>query len=140
MVALALFDVVSSSGDGAVRLAAIAAELVQSAIEEIRHIEKLDEGLAPSDPSHFDRQTIALLRGMYEEWAMDAEALLERIARLEQTGSSIPASDLLRDAHGRTRAMLAISLDELEEGHRAAITGKGIPIEEVRRELRLGIH
>lgn len=47
--------------------------------------------------------------------------LLERIARLERSGNSIAALDVLRNAHGRTRAMLAISLDQLEEGHRAAV-------------------
>jgi hypothetical protein len=140
MVALPLLDVVLSSDDGPARSANVAAELVQSALDEIRHIENLDESLSPSDPSGFDRQTIAALRGMYEEWVTAAEALLDRIARLEHTGASIPSSNALRDARGRTRAMLSLTLDQLEEGHRAAVAGKSIPIEEVRRELRVGTH
>ena len=140
MVALPLFDMVLSSHANPGRAAGIAAELVQSALEDFRHIQNLDEGLAPADPSQFDRQTIALLRGMYEEWTRLAEALLERVDRLEKRGAPVAASDALRDAHGRTRAMLSISLERLEQGHRAAVEGKGIPIEEVRRELRLGTH
>jgi hypothetical protein len=54
MVALPLFDVVLSSDDGTTRSAKVAAELVQSALEEIRHIENLDESLAPAEPSDLD--------------------------------------------------------------------------------------
>ena len=140
MVALPLFDVLLSFNESPARSGTMAAELVQSALEDIRHIQNIDEGLAPSDPSHFDRQTIALVRGMYEAWVRAAEALLERIDRLEQSGTTVAASNSLRDAHGRTRAMLSLSLDQLEEGHRAAVGGKGIPIAEVRRELRVGTH
>jgi hypothetical protein len=140
MVALPLFDVVLSFNQSPARSAAVAGELAKSALEDIQHVENLDEGLAPSDPSQFDRQTIALLRSMYEEWVRAAEALLERIDRLERAGTSVAGSNALRDAHGRTRAMLSLSLDQLEEGHRAAITGRGIPIQEVRRELRVGTH
>lgn len=71
MVALPLFDVVLSFNQSPARSAAVADELAKSALDDIHHIENLDEGLAPSDPS---------------------------------------------------------------------ITGRGIPIEEVRRELRVGTH
>lgn len=140
MVALPLFDIVLSFNESPARPAAVAAELVQSALEGIRHIGKLDEELAPADPSDFDRQTIALLRGMYEEWVRATEVLLERVDRFERSGTFVAESNGLRDAHGRTRAMLSISLDRLQEGHEAAVTGKGIPIQEIRRELRVGTH
>lgn len=139
MVALPLLDIVLSFHEGD-RSARVAAELVQSALEELRHIENLDESLAPADPSNFDRQIIAILRGMYEDWARTTEGLLERVARIEHCGTPVAAADALRDAHGRTRAMLSISLDRLEQGHRAALKGQGVSIEEVRRELRVGTH
>lgn len=140
MVALPLFDIVLSSEESPHRSARVATELVQSALGELQHIENLDESLAPDEPSHFDRQTIAILRGMYEEWARTTEGLLERINKLEQHGTLVPASDALRDAHGRTRAMLSISLDRLEQGHRAAVEGRSTSIQEVRRGLRVGTH
>jgi len=139
MVALPLFDVVLSSGQEPQRSAKVAAELIQSALGEIRHVQNLDESLAPQDPAHFDRQTVALLRGMYEDWARQAEGLLERIAPLERRCGPIEGAQALRDAHGRTRAMLSIPLDRLERAHKDAVEGRTSPVEEVRRELRLRI-
>src|SRR5438067_8581014 len=134
MVALPLFDAVLSERQPE-RSAKVAAELIRSALGEIRHIENLDESLAPGDPSQFDRQTVALLRGMYEEWARQAEALLDRVAPLERAGP-IAGAEALRDAQGRTWAMLSIPLDRLERSHKDAVEGRTIPVEEVRRELR----
>jgi hypothetical protein len=140
MVALPLFDVVLSSERGRYRSSSVGAELVQSALSDIRHIEKLDESLAPADPSDFDRQTIALVRGMYEDWARQAEGLLERLARLEKSGQRVSGDDELQRAYGRTRAMLSIPLDQLESSHKDAVGGRAAPIEEVRRELRIANH
>ena len=138
MVALPLFDAVLSERQPE-RSAKVAAELIRSALSEIRHIENLDEKLAPADSTQFDRRTVALLRGMYEEWARQAEELLDRVGPLERTGP-IAGAEELRNAHGRTRALLSIPLDRLERSHKDAVQGRTVPAEEVRRELRLGIH
>jgi|SRR6185437_8718137 len=139
MLALPLFDVILSRDAGIERSTKVAAELIESALGEIRHIENLDESLAPSDATEYDRQTVALVRGMYEEWARSVEGLLDRIDRLEHRHGSLPGADALRDAHGRTCAMLNISLERLERDYHLA-QSPGVPIEEVRRELRLGTH
>jgi hypothetical protein len=139
MVALPLFDVILSAKDGPDRSQLVASELVQSALDEIRHIEKVDESLAPGESSKFDRQTVALVRGMYEDWSRAADALLDRVTRLERHSRAIPGAESLRDAQGRVRAMLSVSLDRLEEDHLDADGIRGIPIEEVRSELRLGV-
>jgi len=140
MVALPLLDVVLSSDSDRHKSEEVAAELIQAALNDIRHIERLDENLAPADPTDFDRQTVAIMRGMYDDWARQTEGLLDRIAPLERTGRLIAGSDELRHAHGRTRAMLSISMERLERGHRDAVAGRAIPIEEVRRGLRSGTH
>lgn len=140
MVALALFDMLLSSEQPPERSARVAAELIQSALSELGHIQNLDESLAAGDAPQFDRQTVALLRGMYEEWAHQTEALLDRVAQLERGSRTIVGAEALRDAHGRTRAMLSIPLDRLERSHGEAIAGRTVSAEEVRRELRLGIH
>jgi len=62
MVALSLLDVVLSGADGADRSVKVVVEVIQSALNEIRHIERLDESLAPADPSNFDRPTVSLVR------------------------------------------------------------------------------
>lgn len=138
MVAIPLLDMVLSDTHPE-RSAKVAAEMVRSALDEIHHIEKLDESLAPGEPDRFDRRTVALLRGMYEEWARQAEGLLERVARIAAQ-EPIAGAEALRDSIGRTRAMLSIPLDRIELAHRAAVEGRGIPAEEVRRGVRVGVH
>ena len=138
MVAPAFFDAVFPDGQRSERSARIAGELVQASLSQISHLRRLDESLAPADPKAFDRRTIALLREMYELWAQDAEALLKQLEAVQRRRVSIPGIEDLKDAHGRTRAMLSISLDDLERGHRDAVAGRTTPIGEVRRELRSG--
>ena len=140
MVALPLFDLVLCSDDDANRAARVAEQLIESTLSELGQIEKIDESLAPVECRQFDRQAIALLRGMYERWATDAEALLDRVGRLETRFGRIIPAEALRDAHGRTRAMLSVSLDDLEVGHKDAAGGRTVPAEEVRRELRARTH
>jgi proline dehydrogenase len=139
MVALPLLDIVLSTSGEQDRSRRVASELVRSALDQIRHIESLDESLAPADGAPFDKQTVALVRKMYEDWARDVEGLLERIDPMEQQSGRVQSVDQLRHAHDRTRAMLSISLKELEQSHHDAIYGSRIPIKEVRRELRLGV-
>ena len=140
MVASAFFDLVLPDGEQPDRAKRIATELLQSSLSEITHIECLDESLAPSDPASFDRRTIALLRDIYETWAKQAESLITHLSKIERLHGPLPGVDDLKRAHGRTRAMLSISLDALERGHRDAVAGRTTPIAEVRRELRLGTH
>jgi hypothetical protein len=139
MVALPLFDIVLSSSANRGRSADIAAQLVNSALGDLDQIEKLDESLAPEDPFSFDRQMAALVRGMYERWAQDAESLLERVGRVEKQIGAVAAAQRLRNAHGRTRAMLSISLEQVERGLQDVAKGRTMPMEEVRRELRLRV-
>jgi len=140
MVALPLLDVVLCSSGSADRWGPLAMQLIDSALDELRQIEKLDQSLAPQDPLDFDRQTAALIREMYERWVGEAELLLQRVARVESSRGRIASAQLLRDAVGRTRAMLSISLDAMEESRRQVREGRLIPVEEVRRELRAKVH
>lgn len=143
MVALPLFDVVVSSGkgpggSGSNRAALLAAQLVESALSEVRQIEKIDESVAPDDPLEFDRQTAMMIRGMYEEWVSQAQRLLDRIRTVEGLAEKIP--DSLRNTIGRIRAMLSVPIDHMEESRRQAKDGRLIPVENIRRELRAKIH
>jgi hypothetical protein len=140
MVALPLFDVVLSSQRAADRSGPLAAELIESALGELERIERIDQSLAPPDPARFDRPSMALIRGMYESWASDVDALLDRIRQVERRFGKLDSAERLRDAQGRTRAMLAISLDDMEEARRQIVSGKLHSLEEVRRDLGLGVH
>jgi predicted transcriptional regulator len=137
MVALPLFDVVLSSGQSQAQWPIVAAQLVQSALADLGQLEELDDSLSSENPFRFDRPTATLIRGMYERWAQDTESLLERIARVERRSGRVSGAEFLRDAHGKTRARLSISLEQIERGLKDVAEGRTIPVDEVRRELRL---
>ena len=143
MSALPLFDSIllraagkATAGD---RVARFAGQLVRSAMNELADIESLDRGLAQPDGEGFDPQTAVLLRGMYEEWARDADAVLERVAKLERMGIPVTGAEELRDAQGRLRAMLRVSIEDVEGGRRQFRQGRVWTREEIRGELGLGL-
>src|SRR4051794_7852303 len=82
----------------------VASQLIASAFVEIEQISKLDSTLIPDSKAAMHRPTVALVRGMYEEWARQAELLLERIERLQRRTGKIEGYERLTDEHGRTRA------------------------------------
>lgn len=136
MVALPVFDAVLS-GQGLEKSGQVAAQLVRSALAELSEIQKLEESVAPKDPLAFDRQTAGLIRGLYEAWARGADELLGRVSMVERNCGAVADAEALRDALGRTRAMLSVSLDQVERGLRDIAEGRTVAAEEVRRELRL---
>lgn len=137
MTALSLFDVVLVSAD-ANRAARLAEPMIEAAIGELKSIEAMDTCLASPDPAQFDRQTATLLRGMYEVWARDTTAVLDRVLRLRRAGQEFPRLNELRDAQGRVLAMLDVTLEDIDDGRRQFETGRTYSREEVRTELRLG--
>lgn len=80
-------------------------------MSDVEQIEALDGCMTPSEPTQFDRQTATLLREMYESWARDADAVLDRTARLRRLSRQVAGANELRDAAGRVRAMLQVTLD-----------------------------
>jgi hypothetical protein len=140
MAALPLFDAVLSAGVSVERPARVAAQVIEAALSDLQQIEKLDASVAPDDPSQFDLRTASALRQMYEQWARDAQLLLERVEHLQLQSGRVALADALRRAHGRTRARLSVSLEDMEESLRDLREGRTVPIEEVRRELRLRVH
>src|SRR5665213_1592144 len=128
MTALSLFDLTAlaaqsqepssaSARETSARLVKVAESMVASAIEEFQRVRALDETFAPSKEGAvedlIDRETAVVLRSMYEECAREAERVLVRVRRIERLGNKIQDAQLLRDWHGRTLAMLSISLDEI---------------------------
>lgn len=139
MVSLSLLDVVISDA-AAERSSAVAAQLVQSALSEYDRIKQLDGELAPRSNAEHDRHTAVLIRGMYEDWARQADALLDRVTRVQKRFGPVADSEKLGDMYGRTRAMLSVTLEQIERARRDVAEGRTIPMEEVRRELRLRTH
>jgi hypothetical protein len=147
MSALPLFDSVLLAATGNApatgpvkdRVAYFCAQLVRSALTDLAEIESLDKGLAPSDGDPFDPQSAVLLRGMYEQWTRDADAVLERVAKVERMGVAVAAAEELRDAQGRLLAMIQVTLDDVEKGRRLFRQGRTWTREEIRGELGLGV-
>ena len=120
------------------QLALLAEQLIRSALTDVAEIEALDAALAPQDPDAFDAQAAVLLRGMYEQWTRDADAVLERVAKVQRMGLTVSGVQQLRDVHGRLLAMLQVALEDIAEGRRQFRQGPTWTGQEVRHELGLG--
>jgi DNA-binding transcriptional regulator YbjK len=155
MTALSLFDVTAlavqsqepesaSAREATARWMKVAESMVASAIEEFEKIRALDEVFAPltddADEDVFDRETAIVLRGMYEENACEAERILARVQRVERLGNTVKNSEVLRQWHRRTRAMLSISLDEIARSLQDVKQGRVISGTQVRNELHARLH
>ena len=147
MSGLSIFDVLlHSSTDGASspttsdagRMAQLAEQLVDSSLNDYEELERLDRFLAPRDEAQWDLHVAALLRGMYEQWAREAEGVLERVVQVSRLGGKVEKASELRNSHGRVRAMLSIALQEIAEARQQLKDGRSRTLGEVRRELRLG--
>src|SRR4051812_3554164 len=110
MSALPLFDIVLAARRGqgpwaaanTERLVRLTERLIRSALVELQQIEALDACLAAPDSTPFDEQAATLLRGIYDQWARDVDAVLDRVTSAQRLGVSVaPALEELRDAQGR---------------------------------------
>jgi hypothetical protein len=147
MSALLLFDFAFSAGQAADaapqqhadRLARLAEQLVAASLGELAAVSGLDASLAPRGPGEFDRQAAVLLRGMYEQWSRDADAVIERAGRVARLGRDVPRLTELRDEQGRVLAMLKSSIEDIEQARRQVRAGPTFTTREVRDALRAGV-
>jgi hypothetical protein len=140
MIALPLLDFAMSAPERIDAARTISAHFIESILADLGWIKKIDATLIPNSKAGLERPLAALVRGLYEDWARQAEGLLDRVEQLQARSKPIGGYESLRDAHGRTRAMLSISLEDMEQARRDLIEGRTVPAEEVRRELRVGVH
>jgi len=146
MSALSLFDFAFSVGptdpapqQHAERLARLAEQLVAASLGELGAVRGLEASLAPRGPGEFDRQAAVLLRGMYEQWSRDSDAVIERAGRVGRLGREVPRLEELRDEQGRVLAMLKSPLDDIEHARRQRGTAPTYTAQEVRDALRAGV-
>lgn len=120
--------------DGAPQRRTLAERLIQWSIDEYKRLRNLDDlPPHPRDPAR--RQMFVLMHKAYDEWATDAEAILERVAPMRGDGP-IAGWTELEDAVGRTRARLSVTLDDLDKAEEQIRNGQVISLEEVKHELR----
>jgi hypothetical protein len=145
MSGLSLFDALlgsaedgggSASSGSLERMQHMAERLIEGVKTDLKELETLDSDLATSDPEKFDMQVAAILRGMYDQWAREAEGVLERVSLVKRMGGKVGGAEELRDQHGRVRAMLSVTLKDLAEARRQLQQGRTHSLEEVRRVIR----
>jgi hypothetical protein len=152
MTPVQILDVLGPFGNGPAaddpRLGPCVDVLVASLLGEIRLIRELDGKLGgpvprkgalstpdPAAPPEFDRPAAEFLRRLYEEWAVRAGELLDRISGLYPRGAITNGLDELFHEHGRVMAMLSVPLDDLFSSLAQARRGRGLTLGEVRELL-----
>jgi hypothetical protein len=143
MTALSLFDVLVSrqGGRGAPDLSGFAAQLVQSALADLQRIGEYERqyGAAATGDAEFQRQLTRSVYDLYSDWARDAEQILVRVGELTSAGTVVAEARELVDAHGRVRARLSVTPQQVADAQRQVREGRTIPASELRDELRARI-
>jgi hypothetical protein len=116
-----------------------AEQSVRQLLDEYERIHTIDlrAGRDRGENGVFDRELAMALESAYEDWGYKVEALLKRVDRLAHRGAAIAGADSLRGHYGRTKAMLSVTLDELDAAKAEADRGEVISGEDLRRELQL---
>lgn len=117
-------------------LAARAEQLIDFELAEYQRIVDLDLGMGRLSLRFTDPQGATAMRGLYQQWAGQAEELLRRVRGYGLSGRLGARIEELERATGRTLAMLSISLQSLSDAQEQFKKGETFSLEEVRRELR----
>jgi len=140
---LALLDVIAKSATtydnepSAELELRLANELVAAAVDEMKHIEALDEcGPTRKRRRIYVGETEAAMRSIYERWLEPAWTLLRRAREIVAYGRRIELLEELESAVLLARGLLMMTVAELEAAEEDVRRGNVVSIEEVRRELR----
>jgi phage/plasmid-associated DNA primase len=141
MTAVPLFDILAhsqgSDADGP-RLAQLAEKLVESALADWQRVLDYEQQFSsaelatPALESQFNQSIYRI----YQEWAADAEQILQRTRSLAARGYPVENGRALEDAHGRVGARLKLTPQMLARATEQVRRGETTPIEELRNELR----
>jgi len=129
-----------ASGEFRAHAAKLAAVLVDSLLAEYAGLRQLDEFLYPDREHRPERRVAQSLHAAWRQWADSAGLLLDRLGRLNRAGERFSRQEQLADAHGRTMAMLQITLERNDRACDQVKRGELVSVEEVRRELRAEAH
>lgn len=121
------------SGD----LTRLAGQLVASSIQTGRMLRELRGRLFPVDGGAEAAGVAFALRAELQQWAQEAQAVLERAADLRRAGQAISGTRELGDLIGATLAMLQITPEAHARALEQVRRGETTPLDEVRRELQL---
>lgn len=72
----------------------------------------------------------------YQKWSAEATKVLEQTRKLAAAGQSIAQAEELEQAYARMQARLKLTPDMFERAMAQSRRGEGIPMKELRDELR----
>lgn len=122
--------------DESVTPVVVAERLIDFSLAKREGIEGLDVEMGRVALCYAQRKAAMAMRAMYSEWTEEATGLLRHV-RETGLGEKLPAkTDQLSYAIARIKAMLSISLEDIEQGAKDIRDGNTFSLEEVRRELR----
>ena len=86
----------------------------------------------PADQSRVNRS----LYEVYQKWSAEAEQVLVRARHLAQSGWPVENAEALEHAFGRVQARLKMTPEMFDRAREQIRQGLGIPMQELRDELR----
>lgn len=143
MTAASLFDLLareaqSLSGDASSsRLDDLAVKLVESCLSDLKRVGEYEEQFRPLGPdaARLEAEWTRSIHELHQRWAGEADEVLSRL-RPYAANHFIAGLKALEDAYGRVRARLSVTPDQLAAARQQVAQGQGIPVQELRDELR----
>jgi hypothetical protein len=144
MICSSLLDALSggtpAAGDPArtAQTARLAATFVDSALADWQRVLDCEQQLASTpfaDESHEARVNRSLYQA-YQQWSAEAGRVLARARELAAAGFPVQGAQALEQAHGRAAARLKLTPEMMERATAQARRGEGVPLKELRDELR----
>jgi hypothetical protein len=146
MTAVSLFDALAGPGteitspdqERIAQLARLAEKLVASALVDWQRVVEYEQQFGSSSfatPALEDQVNRSIYE-IYQKWAADAEAVLERTQHLKACGHRVSNARELEDAFGRVSARLKLTPEMIAHATEQVRQGHIIPLEELRNELR----
>lgn len=125
------------STEGVADLRQAALELIESTIDEWKHIRRVDELMSPTP---WDDRASAMklsqeIYALHTQWEKAADEVLSRVTRLQGAKELADKTRELEDALGFTRARLLHTPELQERAFEQVRQGQTIPAKELRDEL-----
>jgi hypothetical protein len=144
MIAVALLDTLAREADAnsvnasSAEIARLAEKYVASSLADWQRVLECEDQVGSAV---FVTPTMreAVNRSLYEvyrKWASEAEQVLARTRHLAAHGYPVENAAVLEHAFGRVQARLKLAPDAVEHAIAQIQSGEGIPVGELRDELR----
>jgi hypothetical protein len=145
MTAVTLFDAFANAGggpDGDERpreeLLLLAQKLVAAALSDLQRLRDYEVQCFAHDwrDRELHRSLTRSIYELYQQWATEADQVLERVRALAGAGNPVLDAEKLERACGSVQARLQLTPEQIERATEQARRGDTVPAEVLRNELR----